>query len=445
MATQPVAGTPHMADLPGRRGLAGLLLEAIRQAPSSEVSRAAIDRAEAGLAMARAASGVRLDLGLGVTYTSNPALAFMGELNAHELDLAGGLDDTDWTAHSQAGLHAGYLMWDGGSRQASEAAAQHGVESSHHAGRARALGVEGRVLGLYMGMRESLALEQAAMKRIKAVKKAEESAQARVDAGSGLASSVDSLRAQRAALEEGLLVIRSGREEARDALGVLVGAGPGAHLDIDLTGSPLTIDTDRNASDLVAQALGARPDLAALRAGVEAAREGLAAAERASGPTLSAVGDAWLDGGTPLLAADRGSANVGAVLNWNLADGGLRESREQSARAELRAARAALDEAVESVELAVLGSQRRLRLAEKRLESARSAEASAKAALDDLAAGFDAGTVTLERWLGAEAAAGEAEARAASAQNQIELARAELQLTLGISLLSTTSETEPQR
>jgi len=426
--------------------LPALLARAREVAPSGAASAAAVARAGAGLALARSAYGVQLDFDMSVTYTDNPVYAFMGELNAHELDLAGGLADTAWTAHSQAGLHAGYLLWDGGRRSAGESAALHGVEASRLAGAARALGVETQVLGLYMGMRESRALEAAALGRLNAVQGALDAATARLDAGSGLASEVASLEARKAALEEGLLVIRSGEEQQASSLAVLIGGGVGVDLEIDLgsgLGLPELPDSD-DVQELVQVAKAARPDLLAANLAVEGNREALRAAELASGPTLSAFGDAWLDGGTPLLRADRGSANVGAALNWNLADGGLREAREAQARAELRATRAALGELVQDVELSVVSAERSVRLADQRFVSASAGAKSSQSALRDLAAGYDAGSITLERWLGAEAAAGAAQARVAQASIQKELARAHLLLTLGISLITTSPNPEPK-
>lgn len=450
---QPEAAAPkgHGAHADGASGelLAGswtlsALLERVRLVtPSAESMAAATDRAEAALALARSAFGLQLDFDLTATYSDNPALAFMGELNAGELDLAGGLGDTGWTPHGQAGLHAGTLLWDGGRRRAQEAAALEGVEASRAASLARALGSEAQVVNLYLGLRESRALEAAAEGRLAAVDGALEAAQARLDAGSGLASERDSLEARRAVLEEALLIVRSNQEEGRAALLILLGAGneatQRAHFQVDLDaplGSWSHAGVELPAlSELTDLAHRTRPDLAALSSAVAARRESLTASERSSGPTVSAFADAWLDGSTPLAALDRGSANVGAQLNWSLIDGGLRDAHEAVARAELRAARALLAEAVEAVELEVLRARRGVELAILRGATARRGEASAQRALEELGAGFEAGQVSLERWLGAESDAGEARARVVQAQVREELARAHLTLSLGRSLV----------
>ena len=347
-----------------------------------------------------------------------------------------------WTPHGQAGLHAGALLWDGGRRRALEAAAALGVDASRAAAEARALATEGSVTRLFLGLSEGRALEVAALGRLSAVDGAIEAARARLEAGSGLASEVESLEARRAALDEALLVVCSKQAEQLASLGILAGAGA---LEVDLD-APLG-DWDQDGAALLTlpelfdQARATRPDLVALSAAVDARRESLFASELASGPTLVAFADAWLDGGTPLGAVDRGSASVGAQLNWSLLDGGLRASHEAGARADLRASRAALAEATQALELELGSARRAVELADLRTVTASRGAASARRALTELDAGYEAGQVSLERWLGAESDAGEAETRVQAARVRATLARANLTLTLGQSLLAPTTLT----
>ena len=214
----------------------------------------------------------------------------------------------------------------------------------------------------------------------------------------------------------------------------------------DASGSPEALEiVDNGAAEfgsldvsdmdaLTDLAISSRPEIEALKSRFHACELMLVAQAKAGGPRISAFASGWLDGGTPLGEIDRGSVLFGASFDVNLADGGMRSARVSAARANMRAARAELDAAMEVAKIEVQGGVRAIELSVARSSSAAKALESANRALEELNAGYSAGTVTLERWLGAEAESGDARARQIRAAVGERSARARMELILGRSL-----------
>ena len=430
----------------GPWSLAELLSASSHVSPQLAVARAHVAQADAAIAMARAAFGLRVDLGVSISDTNNPAMAFMGELNAHELDISGGLGDTPWTAHSSANLRASTVLWDGGFRTAQELAAVAGRTAAASQVTGVELAIESRVVALFMSALEARALGLAAEQRRQSTTGALEVSRVRLEAGTGMRSEVLSLEARLESVSEAALVAVSAERLAADSLQVLLGLGragsSGFELDFSLASHDARLQLWMDSidlshlSELEEVALGNRPDVRALREVIHAREAALGAAELSGGPKLSAYASGWLDGGSPLLEMDRGSGSIGASFDWTLADGGVTSALESAGRAGVRAARAELDVLLQSIQIEVRVATREYELSLARLASARRRDASEHAALVELSDGFEAGTVPLERWLGAEASAAEASAGAAVAALRKSLAGTRLALTLGKSLQS---------
>ena len=445
-ASAAAAGNPnHPNDPGGPWVLSKLLAQATAQAPSLELVRAQVARANAAVALAESAFGLRIDMGLDITTTNNPASAFVGELNANELDLAAGLDDTPWTPHSMAYLRAGTVLWDGGQREARLDAAEAARAALADLLGFGSLQVEGHVVELYFATQQARALAQSTLESRTATEAALEVAQSKAEAGTAMNSDVLSLEARIQELVEAELVANSARELAEGSLETLLdlpagvldsedwSGGFGYHSAGSLQRWPQQADLE-DVEALQLRAEESRPDVVAARTALHASELNLTAAQYGGSPVLSVYGQSWLDGGTPLGELDRGSAILGASLAWNLADGGAVEAGVTGARAEVRIARARLDQLLQMVELQIQNGARNLLLARARMESSAKIEASAEAAFVELSAGFESGSTTFERWLGAEAVAAQAKAHSRVAQVQAELARARLLLMLGSSL-----------
>ena len=395
------------ADLGGTWTFGRCTERLLEVSPAMSLAAAAVEEARAALRLAGSASAPQLDFGLIGTNTDNPALAFMGELNAHELSLAGGLDDTDPTTHVSAGLHASLLLWDGGRQAAVEGAAEAGVAAASWSSEARALALVTHFSELWWSLVEAEQLVEGLEALGPSLVAAEEAAKNRLLAGTGLRSDLLSIQAREFGRQQSLLQARASEAAVRRSIDALLDIPAGTDHDFladdFVPGLAVGEPPTRRLAEFLAEAREQRPDLRALALLVEAAESELEAAERSSGPTVTAFADTWRDGGTPAWELDRGSYNLGAALNWNLADGGTREAREGQARARLRAGRARLAAAIDVVELELIAAATALEHALARTLTAKARHEAAAAALEELAAGYEGGSVTLERWLGAEA------------------------------------------
>lgn len=438
--TRPVAHAkpvaPVQLDLGGTWDFERSRKRLVEVSPAMSAAAAAVDQARSGLALVRSATAPQLGFDLIGTNTNNPAQAFMGELNAHELSLAGGLGDTDPTTHVSAGLHASMLLWDGGRLGAMEVAAEAGVAAAGSAAEARAHALTMELNELWWGLFVTRELAEGVEARGDALAAALESAQARVDAGTGLRSDVLSLEASELARQAELIQARSTEASIQRSLDALLGIPPeAAHEFVELGEYTSKLGGAEQLADqlpeLLADARSLRPDLRALQQQVLAREAELTAAERGSSPTLSAFADTWLDGGTPAYELDRGSYTVGAALNWNLYDGGTREARSGQARAGLRAARAQLATAVDAVELQLISAIANLEQVTATGRTAKLRRKAADGAYQEVDAGFSGGNVSLERWLGAEADAHAARIAESVENTRSWQARRRLELAIG--------------
>ena len=438
LATAP---SPAIADAnhTGAWSLAELINRSVQVSPSLSLALARIAEADAMVELARSAYGVRVDLNFTVSATDNPVLAFVGELNAKEFDFST-IGDERLTPHAMAGLSTSALLWDGGHREAFELATLAGRASRIVGTEVAAMAVEVRVHNLFIAILESRASVQSASHRLASLDAALNAIQARIEGGTGLQSEKYSLEARRESVLEELLTARSTEVCALEVLAIFL------DLNGDASGSPEALEiVDNGAAEfgsldvsdmdaLTDLAISSRPEIEALKSRFHACELMLVAQAKAGGPRISAFASGWLDGGTPLGEIDRGSVLFGASFDVNLADGGMRSARVSAARANMRAARAELDAAMEVAKIEVQGGVRAIELSVARSSSAAKALESANRALEELNAGYSAGTVTLERWLGAEAESGDARARQIRAAVGERSARARMELILGRSL-----------
>jgi outer membrane protein len=140
---------------------------------------------------------------------------------------------------------------------------------------------------------------------------------------------------------------------------------------------PLPADASTNVSDLVQQALGARPDLIALRNQQEGARRFARAERGLHYPTISAVGAAGVVPVHDPALPDRYAA-AGVVLSVPLFTGGLYAARQREAELKAQAAAEAVRDAqnnvVRDVHITFLNTQNafeRWRIAGQLLETAK--------------------------------------------------------------------------
>jgi outer membrane protein TolC len=255
------------------------------------------------------------------------------------------------------------------------------------------------------------------------------SAERRVAAGT--APPLDHLRAKAdlVARESEAVRARSELARARLALGVLLGRRRPVRVDVQpAEPEPARSDADADASALVAEALAHRPELAARRAQLDAAEDGVRSARARLLPQLSGTVAAFASD-VPNPAGEKEGWRATVDLTWALYDGGFRYGKRRQAQAALDGARAAADESALVVAQEVEDAARDLGVARERLRLAETQRALAADAAGTARRSFEAGLATSldvtdanDRLFLAEV--GLADARARLAQGRIALERA---------------------
>lgn len=172
---------------------------------------------------------------------------------------------------------------------------------------------------------------------------------------SGLGVELDELQAQ--AANDGALYALAAAEGRRQiALGALAqAAGLPADTPLQVALTTTNVPTAVSENDLrrmMDDALGRRPDIAALRAGLRAREASIKVARAARSPSLYLNGaitrdynEPYGESNNPPMSSDTWGYTAGLSLRWNLFDGFQTQSQIRTAEAEADAARARLTQA----------------------------------------------------------------------------------------------------
>ncbi len=203
----------------------------------------------------------------------------------------------------------------------------------------------------YYGLISAQANTTAAVASVADARKALDAAQARLNAGVG--TELDVLQAQ-ASFDQAQYneaAVEGQLQTARGALALAVNLPadlavvPAPPSDAGLT-SLGTTDVRR----MIDAAIGARPDIAALRANLAAMQAAIKVAHAASWPNLYLNGNVSQDNniwkaGTPTAPDHQWSYGTGVSVQWNVFDGWQTESNIRIAEAQAESARALLEQA----------------------------------------------------------------------------------------------------
>ena len=426
----PVRAAPVRAAIRGPLGLEEAVGRALRDNPSLREAAARIDAARASERASRAAWLPRVGFASELTYTDNPVMAFMGDLNAGEWDPGADPNDPEATSHLRLGLALSTLLYDGGQRSAArrsaELASQVAVLQSAIA--ERELGAA--AVSAWLAVHEAQARLELAQSSLVWTERELEAARLREREGAGLASDALSLEVRRSQAEEAVIRAGNARRLALEGLRRLVGAAPDEPVEVSPV--PETWPIPPMVEPSIERALAGRDELGTAARSIEMAQEGIRAASRTNRPRVSFIANGWLDGGDPILEVDRGSWLAGLSLDWSLFDGGARGARTEVARARMREAMARLDglqqQVIEEIRRAALMQEDAL----ARLTSTEAAVRSAGEALRLVELEYAEGAATIARELEAEAALSAARARHVSARFDALRARVELRRTHGL-------------
>ena len=361
-------------------GVEELVSLALQSSPALERAQARNRAAAARLELSRADWRPTLDLSERWSSTNNPPAAFASILNQGRLteEIQDDLNDVSSVSDWSTAVSLRYLLTDFGGRGARGRAAEADLGRSERMEEVVRREVVHAVRSAWHDLaaaRASIATWESALELLRMD---ERLTQARVDEGAALRSDLLSVSVRSGEARENLLSARHAVEIARARLKSLVGESlPPLAFDEAGLGRPLPPAPE---AEVVAQALGRHPQVAALDAAARGAEAGIEAARASRRPKLMASAGWEWHGDSEDFGLERDSYLVALILQVPIYDGG----RARAATAEAVARRdellAARREAVLELELAARIAHRRLRESLSRIELADSSVESASLA-----------------------------------------------------------------
>jgi outer membrane protein len=331
-AQPPAAPAPAPAEPPAPAAAARTLTldDAVAAAVASRPSiRASREAAAAAEAAAREARGALL-----------PQVGIDGRLARTRVAPPSG--PTSTTEPYSGSLSGDLLVWDFGQTANRWRSAKASAEAASDDARATEQGavLEARVA--YFGVLAAVALDRVAADTLANAEKHLADTQAMVQAGTRAPIDLAQLRTQVASARASFVRTKNAIRTARTRLDVAMGM-PGQP-DYRVVAPPVSALASEQAAagDLFAEAVRARPELASLRATVDASSYASRAADRWFLPSLHV--NAGTTGGGVYGADPTWTTTAGVTLRWTPFDGLASKAAAEGARARLEQTRAQLDD-----------------------------------------------------------------------------------------------------
>jgi outer membrane protein TolC len=353
--------------------------EALAASPEMEQIRRRLDAASEQVRQAEAAFYPRLVFVEEFSITDNPVFAFMQLLNQRRLSFAMDFNNPGVQQNVASRVQGELSVFEGGARLHNRSAAVHQRESMAAELMAARNRLAATVMETYYRWLQAMGFIEVSERALESAKTDERLGEARVRAEAALPSELLRLKARTAEAQANQVTAKTGARRLQAALERLLARSispqeipdPGSIADDkEMDFSP------QEAGPLVERALDHRPELAAVRNMILAARERVRAAR---GDLLPRIGArAQYEWDSEALHGGGESWLVGVQATWSLFQGGITLSRIREADArrremEARGEQVALDVALE-VHQAALGVQEaaaKIRVAAERREWAR--------------------------------------------------------------------------
>jgi outer membrane protein TolC len=260
---------------------------------------------------------------------------------------------------------------------------------------------------------------------VEVAKKTAEDAQSKVDAGTS--NKVESTRAQLALVnaQQALKEAQDARDDAYRVLATLI-----RHKGAFTAVAPEVPAPARALDDLVRDALAKRPEIAAYRKTIEAAKDSQRAATLRYAPTLSVFGTAH-DSSVKNTNDDYLTWAAGAQLDWVLFDGRAGDAQRRIAKAQAREAELRLAQLQDTIQDDLASDRSALETKRAAVDAATRAVELSQESLDLIRAQHDAGRATQLDLLQAQDALVAAEVAKARARFDLGLASVQLDRAAG--------------
>jgi outer membrane protein len=433
LVTIPGGAQTASSSAPGPLSLEDAVKIALKNNPTIQEADAYADAARHGIAVAKAGYLPQVNFSEGFTRGNNPVYVFGSLLTQRQftdanLDI-GLLNVPPPLDNFRTAFTASVPLYDFGRTSRKITDARLGASSTREASHRTRQEVMFEVINAYLNgllAREHVLVAQAAVKMTQA-----DLAQARARQEQGLAvpSDVLSAQAQLAQAQEDLIRAKNAVEIAQASLNVAMGLPEDASTQ---TVGKLaeTKFENQGLPNLQQEALKVRPDYLQTLLGVEKAQNGVSSARGEFMPRVDLLGSWETDNQT---FASRGGNNwiAGAMLTFNIFNGGASRARVAESRARERQAEAMRSRMESVVRLQVREAYLNLNAAHERVEVSRDAAKQAQESLRILRNRYQAGLATIMDVLKAETMHATAQNNHLNALYDYRLAYAALELATG--------------
>jgi outer membrane protein TolC len=309
------------------------------------------DAAKAKLDYAESFGLPSLDLSAGYTYSNNPVSTFAFRLNQGrfaESDFAvEKLNDPDFLGNLGVKLAVKYPLYTGGRIDLGKAAAKDNIAASEAATGETARGMAGELIRAYLG---GALLEESVRVYDDSVALAEghvKLAESFYNHGVIVKSDLLAARVFLARMKDERRRFLGALEKVQTGLGVLMDRDLAARYDLSLNLNDVPF-VDRDAEHYEQVALSKRPDMAKYLAQREALAKMAEIEARSKFPEVGFYGEMQY-GDSGLFMDGSEDATLGIYAQWNLFDGGGRDSRRDELLAQLKS----VDEKIEMLKLGI--------------------------------------------------------------------------------------------
>jgi outer membrane protein len=406
---------------------------ALKNNPTIQEADAYADVARHGIAVAKAGYLPQVNFAEGFTRGNNPVYVFGSLLTQRQFTAANFalpfLNVPPPLDNFRTAFTASAPLYDFGRTSRRVTGARLGARSSLEASHRIRQEVIFEVIKAYLNgllAREHVQVAQAAVKMTQADLSR---AHARQEQGLAVPSDVLSAQAQLAQAQEDLIEAQNAVEIAQASLNVAMGLPEDASPHIAGKLAEATFQS-QNLSNLQATALKVRPDYLQVLLGIRQAENGVKSAHGEFLPRIDLLGSWETDNQT---FASRGGNNwtAGAMLTFNIFNGGARRAEVAQSRARERQVEAMRSRMESVVRLQVREAYLNLNAAHQRVEVSRDAANQAQESLRILRNRYEAGLVTIMDVLKAETMRTSAQNNHLNALYDYRLAYAALELATG--------------
>ena len=342
---------------------------------------------------------------------------------------------------SQNTLTLSYLLLDFGGRSAQAEAARQALFNAnwnHDQAIQDVLRTVAQTYYGYLGTRAQLQADEASLSE---AQKSLQAAEGRRGAGVGTLADVLQAQANEAQVRVVLETNRGAVEIAHGQLATAVGWPANTAFGVADAPEELPLDAiGQNVEELIAQAQQNRPDLAAVRAFVQQREAQLRQTTATLWPQLVANGNAGYERVWGTLATENTVFAAGVELQVPIFQGFTQLNAVRGARAQLEAARAALQLQVQAVVSDVWAAYYNVRTATRQIEASQTLLASSTRAYEAAMARYRAGAGDIVELLNAQSQLAKARVQRVQAQTNLFTSYAELVHAIGAELPAAASK-----